>query len=70
LEKSAEAWNAWGVAEIYAVLGDKDSALKWLEQGYLQRHPYSPWIRVFHDFDSLRGDPRYAALLQKMNLSP
>jgi serine/threonine-protein kinase len=53
-------------AGYYAIAGDADSAFELLEKCY-----ESPTFRVFASdarFDSLRGDPRYVALLRKLKL--
>jgi serine/threonine-protein kinase len=56
-------------AQIYAALGDDDTAIDLLEECYRDRTPILPWIRVHGSgFDSLRGEPRFRALLEKMNL--
>jgi serine/threonine-protein kinase len=62
----AEGAPAYAVAEIYAWRGEKDKAFEWLDRAY-QRHTGSD---LRHDplVTSLHGDPRFAALLRKMNL--
>ena len=62
-------WNTWGLAEIYTALGEKDQAFQWLEAAYEQRHPYFPWIGWNPYYESLRNDPRFLDLLQRLNLS-
>ena len=51
-------------------LGDKDSAIEWLEKAYEERSSiaiiFSP--KVFPAFDSLRSDPRLQALLRRAGL--
>jgi hypothetical protein len=51
-------------------LGDQARAFAWLDKAYEQRSPFLFKIRVMPQFDALRSDPRYTALLQRMNLSP
>ena len=53
---------------MFAHAGDNDAAMEWLEKAYEARE--SPMIRlaVFWDWDSLRSDPRFQALLRKMGL--
>jgi TolB-like protein/Tfp pilus assembly protein PilF len=57
------------VAVIYANLGERDQAFVWLEKAYEAR---SAWlitgILVLPQYDSIRDDPRYTALLRKMRL--
>jgi serine/threonine protein kinase/Tfp pilus assembly protein PilF len=52
----------------YAVLGEKDQAFVWLEKAYAERSDRISYIKVDTDAASLRSDPRYAALLKKMDL--
>lgn len=70
LQGPALAWNRWGIASIYAALGEKDKMFEWLEQAYEHRHPYIPWIRVFTPFLKYKEDPRFKSLLQRMKLPP
>ena len=60
--------RAW----VYAGLGDSDTALSWLEKGYeTHAHRAGLDLKVMdYIFESMREDPRYVALLKKMNLEP
>jgi serine/threonine protein kinase/tetratricopeptide (TPR) repeat protein len=60
--------NWWGIAEIYALRGDADQAFQWAERAYEHRDAGMTWIKIDPDFRPLRADPRYQALLRKMNL--
>ena len=53
---------------IYAALGELDQAFEWLERAHEQRSRSMAWIRVAHEFDPLRDDPRFAAMLRRMDL--
>jgi TolB-like protein/tRNA A-37 threonylcarbamoyl transferase component Bud32 len=57
----------WEIAMLYVQAGDKGRALEWLEKAFEVRDPNTPCIGL-PDFDSLRSEPRYQALLRKMNL--
>ncbi len=57
-------------ALIYAYLGDKDQAMRWLEEGYKEREFVMASLNVAPDWDSLRDDPRFHDLLLRMNLEP
>jgi hypothetical protein len=54
-------------AQIYADLGDKEKALAALEHAWSVRDPGLFNIRVDALMDPLREEPRFAALLKKMN---
>ena len=61
-------------AVIYAALGEKDQAFDWLQKAYEDHSitaggPFS-MIKVQPAYDPLRSDPRWAALLRRMNLQP
>ena len=56
------------VAVIYAGLGDNDVAFAWLEKAYLARARAMAWLNVSREWDGLRSDPRFAALLRKVGL--
>jgi TolB-like protein/DNA-binding winged helix-turn-helix (wHTH) protein/Flp pilus assembly protein TadD len=54
------------IAGVYAALGDKDQAFKWLQQGYAERDDYMIYLRTEPWGDSLRADPRYQRLLERI----
>jgi TolB-like protein/Tfp pilus assembly protein PilF len=57
------------LVNIYIGLGEKEEAFTWLEKAYEARScMWMPWLKVEPRFDRLRSDPRFTALLQKMNL--
>jgi TolB-like protein len=60
--------SPWTIGEVYAWRGEKDQAFVWAEHAYEQRDDGITWIKIDVDFRTLRGDPRYKALLRKMNL--
>jgi tetratricopeptide (TPR) repeat protein/predicted Ser/Thr protein kinase len=56
----------YALAGPYAVLGDLDAAFAELEQGFTEHDRAMVWMRVNPRFDSLRGDPRYDSLVERM----
>ena len=56
------------IAGVYAVLGEKEEAIDWLEKaydeqfGYLAGFPSDPRF----EFENLRNEPRYQALVEKI----
>jgi pentatricopeptide repeat protein len=69
LEKeNPRPFEAYGLAEFYTCLGNKNEAFRWLN--YEPAHCWIPWLRVHPTFKSLKGDPRFDELLVKMNLPP
>ncbi|HKZ01355.1 MAG TPA: tetratricopeptide repeat protein, partial [Pyrinomonadaceae bacterium] len=61
--------NAFIVASLHASLGNRDQAFEWLERAYHERVDNLIWLKVDPRFASLRGDPRYADLVQRIGLS-
>ena len=68
LEVDSTPWDTWFIAQIYAVLGEKDEAFRWLEAAFdPPRHHYLPWMRFPPAFKPLHDDPRFGDLLRRMN---
>ena len=56
----------YAIAGAYAVLGDLDAAFAQLERGFAEHDRAMVWLRVNPRLDSLRSDPRYASLVERM----
>ena len=56
------------ITAIHAALGDMDRAFEWLERAYELRSRSLVWLKIGHEFDPLRSDPRYQDLLRRMRL--
>jgi serine/threonine-protein kinase len=59
--------SPYSIAMVYALAGDKEKTIEWLERGYEMKDPMMPYISIF-TFDLLDDDPRYQDLLRRMNL--
>ncbi len=57
------------LAVIWLGLGEKDEALERLSQACDLRSSQLFWIKNFPEFDSVRDDPRFRAVLRRMNLA-
>jgi eukaryotic-like serine/threonine-protein kinase len=66
--KTTAPISSWGLAYAYAALGDKDEALRWVEKGVEERFGFLLWMKDTPGFATLRGDPRFEALVQSMKL--
>jgi serine/threonine protein kinase/TolB-like protein/tetratricopeptide (TPR) repeat protein len=53
---------------IYAYLGDRDRAFEWMERAYAERSYWMTSLRVHPVVNALRGDPRFAVMMQRMKL--
>ena len=59
--------HAYWIAAIHTGLGEHDQALDWLERGYQERDGLMVWLNIVFAWDALRSDPRFQALLGRMN---
>ena len=57
---------AYWLGSTYALLGDKDLAFKWLNRAVKLGNENKPRYETDINLDSLRDDPRFAELLNKM----
>jgi TolB-like protein/Flp pilus assembly protein TadD len=58
---------AYSLALVYLGLGDRNEALKWLEEGYRERDGFNIGpIRIDPLLTPLHGDPRFEALAEKI----
>ena len=62
--------SPYGVARIYAALGEKDDALHSLETAYQERAAHTICLKTDPRLDSLRSEPRFQDLLRRMNFPP
>lgn len=58
------------IANVYAALGEKDQAFKWLEKVFQNRDGGLTLIKLVPYLGSLHGDPRFADLVQRIGLPP
>ena len=56
------------IAEDYAFLGERDKAFELLERAASEKSDFMQYLQVSPYLASLRGDPRYKALLTRMGL--
>ena len=62
--------SAYLVAAAYAALAEKDEAFTRLEKAYEDRIGYIVYLRLDFRLDPLRADPRFQALLGRINFPP
>jgi tetratricopeptide (TPR) repeat protein len=63
-------YSAFPVALAYAALGDRERALRLLEEAVEHRESLAMGMRIEPAFRNLHGDPRFAALLAREGLPP
>jgi TolB-like protein/Tfp pilus assembly protein PilF len=64
--EAEESKDAIATAGVYAVLGEKEKAMEWLEKAYDDRVGYLATIDRDFVFENLRDEPRYQALIEKI----
>ena len=69
-EPRTERTLVFDVAGVYALLGETDTAMDWLERAADQRNGRLPWVAVARVFTSLHSHPRFQALIRRMGLEP
>ena len=60
--------GAYQIAEVYAFRNQPDEAFEWLERAYAQHDGGLIVTKVDPLLKNLHNDPRFAALLKKLNL--
>jgi serine/threonine protein kinase len=60
--------NSFDVALLYAIAGENDHAFEWLDKSLEDLSPHMPYLDAYPELEPLRSDPRFQALLRKMNL--
>ena len=56
------------MACVYAALGDRDGAFRTLDRAFEERDGMLAYAKIFPAFATLRSDPRFTALLRRLNL--
>ena len=54
-------------AHVNLGLGDQEQAIAWLQTAAEERDVLLPYSNVWFVFDPIRSDPRFQALLRRMN---
>ena len=60
--------NAYQIAEVYAFRNQTNEAFEWLDRAFANRNDDLIFTKVDPLLKSLHNDPRFAALLKKLNL--
>jgi tetratricopeptide (TPR) repeat protein len=61
--------SPYGIASIYACLGEIETSLDWLEKAYREHDQTLVWVKVHPRLKPLHGHRRYEELLHRMNLA-
>jgi len=60
--------SAYQIALLFADLGDKDQAFRWLNTAYQERDTWLEGLKTDFQLDALRSDPRFSELVRKVGL--
>jgi len=69
-QRKKEYHSAYGIACLYAGMGDKDQTFRWLDIAYQGRESSLKGLKTEFMLDPVRSDPRFAELLRKVGQSP
>ena len=58
------------LATVHAWFGEADQAFQWLDRAFAKRNFGMRLLKVDPLLKGVRADPRYAALVRKMNFPP
>jgi serine/threonine protein kinase len=61
--------STYGIASMYAELGEKDKAFRWFDTAYQERDLLLLGLKTDYSLDPIRSDPRFAELVRKVGLS-
>lgn len=62
--------SAMDRAKFFAGVGDRDAAFQWLEKAFRNRDPWFAAVKLEPGFDTIRDDPRFAALQRRIGVTP
>jgi len=68
VERMGGYFSAYRIAVLYADLGDKDQAFRWLNTAYQERDAGLVALKTDFLLDPIRSDPRFAELVRKVGL--
>jgi TolB-like protein/Tfp pilus assembly protein PilF len=67
-QRKASYWSAYGIADLYAGLGESDEVFRWLKTAYEERDYQMESLRTDFRLDPLHSDPRFVELVRKVGL--
>jgi hypothetical protein len=62
-EKIIDGDQAYWIGGIHAMLGEKAQAITWLKRAVELGDVNYPWFQQDKNYDKLRGDPEYQAIM-------
>ena len=70
-QRSHVSVSPTSIAWVAACVGEVDTAFAWFDRGYEERDTLMPFVHIYTDIfvPSLARDPRFGALLERLNLA-
>jgi DNA-binding winged helix-turn-helix (wHTH) protein/tetratricopeptide (TPR) repeat protein len=62
--------SAAEIAGVYAALGDANKSLEWLDKACSEHAGALVYLNIDPVYDRMRGDPRFQAIVRRVNLTP
>jgi serine/threonine-protein kinase len=66
---AADHDSSYWLASVYALEGEPDQAFEWLERAINLGNENKQWFESDPNWEGLRDDPRYQALMRKIERS-
>ena len=60
--------TSYGIALVYAGLGDKEKTFEYLDKAYEERSNWLVWLKSDPRWEPIRSDDRYSELIRKVGL--
>jgi hypothetical protein len=58
----------YGIALILVGLGERETAMTWLERACADRSAWNAWLKIDPRLDSLRSDQRFPRLIRRAGM--
>ncbi|RKZ03359.1 hypothetical protein DRQ25_17845 [Candidatus Fermentibacteria bacterium] len=68
LKKDTTYVTPWQIATLYTRASNKEKALDWLEEAFIEHDPNMPYMSADPIFDEISDDPRFQKILKDMKL--
>jgi tetratricopeptide (TPR) repeat protein len=63
-----EYMSPYSIGVVHAALGEKDEAFRWLERAFAERDCQITYLALDPELDSLRSDPRFQGLVERLHI--
>ena len=68
IKKSEQEYlSPYHIALVYFALGEADKGFDWMNKAYQELDYWLNWLKIEPTLNEVRSDPRFKALLEKLN---